>query len=453
MDASSITGAHPSTYRGAQPVVLGVCAAVSERTGVSLPLVRAAVITLAAAGGAGLVGYLLVAVLWRDREGVRRPPATESDVGLVIVLIGTVWITLALWPGAVAGLVIPVGFVSVGVALGWRSAGRTSDESRSPQSDRSTFGAKALRSAVLRIIGGLVLCFTGFAFVLGRSTDLSTFRDTLFALVVALTGIGLVLGPTVVAAARALTAERDDRVRAEERAKVAAHLHDSVLQTLTLIQKRADDPAAMASLARQEERSLRSWLYSGADPYTVEPGSITGDDRLGSDRPWREQIEPVVSEVERRYSVAIELVMVGPRDHPRPSMLAPVIAAAREAMVNAAKFSGQRNVSVFVEVRQGGMDLYVRDRGIGFDPGSIASDRHGIKDSIIGRMVDLGGRATIRSAPGEGTEVGLLVPFSNRVEGHGVDRHSTYGNIVDEEANGSRTGRVTDRSPGALGGR
>lgn len=391
---------------GAQPLVMGVCAAFADRTGVSLPLVRAAVITLAAAGGAGLVLYVLVALAWRDREGLRRPAAMESDIGLVVVLIGMVWITLALWPGAVAGLVIPVGFVSVGVALGWRSGGASRRSEGPDRTDHVTW-----RSTVLRIVGGLVLCFTGMVFILGGSSDLGTFRDTLFAVLVALTGIGLVLGPTVVAATRALTEERDDRVRAEERAKVAAHLHDSVLQTLTLIQKRVDDPAAMASLARQEERSLRAWLYSGGDPYTVDHGSVFDPHGTPAGRPWREQTESVVVDVERRYSVAIELVMVGPSDHPQPALVTSVLAAAREAMVNAAKFSGERNISVFVEVGLAGMDMYVRDRGVGFDPSSVAPDRHGIRDSIIGRIAGIGGVATVRSVVGEGTEVGLAVPF------------------------------------------
>lgn len=389
-----------SADRGAQPVVLGVCAAFSQRTGTSLPLVRAAVITLTAAGGAGLVLYLLTAVVWRDREGARRSPTTESDIGLLIALAGAVWIALLIWPGALPELVAPVGLVSVGVGLGWRSGGRAA---------RAT-----LRGAAMRIAGGLILCFTGLVFVLGRSTDLGTFRDTLLALAVALTGIGLVLGPTVVAAVRALTAERDDRLRAEERSRMAAHLHDSVLQTLTLIQKRVDDPAAMASLARQEERSLRSWLYAGADPYAVAPGSLPGLGAPDSDHSWRDSVESVVADVERDYSVAIELVMVGPPVHLDATVLRPTVGAAREAMVNAAKFSGRRDISVFVEVTGTEMNVYVRDRGAGFEPSAIAADRHGIRDSIIGRMIDLGGTATVRSAPDQGTEVMLSVPIAHR---------------------------------------
>lgn len=388
----------PADDPGGQPVILGVCAAISRRTGTSLPLVRAAVIAMATAGGLGLVIYLLAAVLWRDREGGDRRPTPGADMGLLFVLAGSIWTALVIWPGVLPGLVVPVGLVSVGVALGWRSAGGSS---------RST-----IRSTAGRIVGGLVLCVTGMAIVLGHNSDLGTLRDTLLALAVALTGIGLVAGPTVVASARALTAERDDRVRAEERARVAAHLHDSVLQTLTLIQKRVDDPAEMASLARQEERSLRAWLYSGADPYS---GSTGIRDRAGVQVEWREVFESVVADVERHYAVAVELVMVGRRDHPSTDRLVTVAAAAREAIVNAAKFSAQRNVSVFVEVTEQVMNLYVRDRGIGFDPSSIGPDRHGLRDSIIGRMADIGGSGTVRSAPGEGTEVHLCLPFPDHI--------------------------------------
>ncbi|MCB1256833.1 MAG: PspC domain-containing protein [Microthrixaceae bacterium] len=386
----------------AQPLVLGVCAAIADRTGVSLPLVRATFITLAAAGGLGLAIYLLVAVFWRDRTGPVRDAHAGADTGMILLLIGLVWITLEWWPGTSPGLVVPVALVSVGVALGWKSMPVLG-------SDRSKGSSRwaRLSGATGRVVGGTILCIGGLAVMLGQNTDLSTFRDTALALAVALTGIGLVLGPSVVSGLRSLTSERDERVRAQERAAVATHLHDSVLQTLTLIQKRSDDPMQVASLARHEERALRRWLYGGPVSYDSGPSGIRGDEPETS---WRTGFEMVVEELEAHYGIAVELVMVGHGTEPAFEEISPIIAATREALVNAMKFAGQRTVSVYVELSADRLDVFVRDRGIGFEPSNIAGDRHGIRDSIIGRMSSAGGSAGVRSDPGEGTEVALSIP-------------------------------------------
>jgi signal transduction histidine kinase len=194
---------------------------------------------------------------------------------------------------------------------------------------------------------------------------------------------------------RQLGEERRERIRSEERAEVAAHLHDSVLQTLAMIQ-RSPSAEEMTSLARGQERELRTWLYGRTRP------SPNGRRMLS------EALDEAATRVERLHHVAVETVVVG--DCPLDDRLRAVVDAAGEALSNAAKHSGARAVSVYVEVGPHTVQLYVRDQGRGFVPGSLAPDRRGISDSIVGRMERHGGVATIASEPAEGTEVHLRMP-------------------------------------------
>lgn len=372
-----------------EPLVLGVSTDLASRFGASVPVVRAAFVVLAVAGGVGLVLYLALALAWRHRDHEPVAPTALRDAGVVLVVSGTVWDLTYWWPGIRLTLVVPVGLVAMGIALGWRP---TVSDAGTATSGRLRFGALAARVA-----GGLVLCIGGLAVFVGQRVDLSTMRDTGIALAVALGGVALVLGPSVVRIARSLGAERDQRIRVQERAAVAAHLHDSVLQTLTLIQKRSDDPAATAALARHQERSLRRWLYGGTD---LDGAALAPDG-------WRAAAEQMVGEVEDLHAVAIELVMVG--DGELTPAVSAALAAAREALVNAAKFSGVLHLSMYCEWSGDRFSLFVRDRGKGFDLGLVDGDRRGISDSIIGRVRSVGGQATIRTAPGEGTEVEIWV--------------------------------------------
>jgi signal transduction histidine kinase len=206
------------------------------------------------------------------------------------------------------------------------------------------------------------------------------------------TGIALLLGPWIASLLSTLREERGQRIRTEERADMAAHLHDSVLQTLALIQRHADSPQQSRSLARRQERELRAWLFDARNPDGAPASLAAALDRLSDD-------------IEADHDVNVDVVAVG--DHPLDEHLEALVAALREAAVNAAKHSGEPEVSIYVEVAEGEVEAYVRDRGKGFDPSEVYGDRRGIADSIIGRMVRHGGTAKVRSAPGEGTEVSL----------------------------------------------
>jgi signal transduction histidine kinase len=188
----------------------------------------------------------------------------------------------------------------------------------------------------------------------------------------------------------ALVSERRQRIRADERAVISSHLHDSVLQTLALIQKRSLDPSEVQALARRQERELRQWLYGDRE---ARAGTV------------RAALEDAAAEVEDLHRVAVECVVVG--DRPLDPRSEATALAAREAMVNAAKFSGEHRLSVYAEVGADELEVFVRDRGVGFEQSEVAADRRGIAESIVARMERVGGTASIRSAPGEGTEVRL----------------------------------------------
>jgi signal transduction histidine kinase len=239
-----------------------------------------------------------------------------------------------------------------------------------------------------RVGAGLVV--VGAVLVASALPSLGGLRSFAFAVVVVLAGSVLLFGPWWLGMARALTAERTARIRAQERAEVAAHLHDSVLQTLALIQRRAGDPAEVAQLARRQERDLRAWL--NADE-TAAADTLHG------------ALVRAATEIEAQHGVEVEVVCVG--DRPLDGDTAALAAAAREAIVNAAKFAGAGRIDVYAEASGEHAEVFVRDRGAGFDPAAVPADRRGVRESIVGRMERHGGRAQVRSTPGAGTEVEL----------------------------------------------
>ena len=249
-------------------------------------------------------------------------------------------------------------------------------------------------AALVQVVLGLGLVGAGIAVFLVASPGLDSPRAGILATAAIAVGLSLVFGPWWWRLTRDLAVERQERIRSQERAEVAAHIHDSVLQTLALIQRNAADARVVGALARSQERELRSWLYG---PPAPDPGGSVAA-----------ALQRVSDEVEDRHGVAVETVEVG--DCPVDDRLAALVLSSREALTNAARHSGAPAVSAYLEVEAHQVTVFVRDRGAGFDPGDVPGDRRGIADSIVGRMDRHGGRAAVRSEPGSGTEVELVMP-------------------------------------------
>jgi signal transduction histidine kinase len=239
------------------------------------------------------------------------------------------------------------------------------------------------------VVGGLFIA-AGVGTALSGATPVD--RGDVLPMFVTVAGLSLLFGPWLFRLAQQLSEERRDRIRSEQRSEMAAHLHDSVLQTLALIQ-RTEDPREMWALARVQERELRSWLFGSAQAPT---------DSLGA------AVESMAARIEALHQVVIETVIVG--DVPLDDRVIALLDAASEATVNAAKHSKTMNISLYFEVEPDVVTAYVRDKGCGFEPERVAADRGGIAESIVARMERNGGRAEIMSSPGEGTEVKLTLP-------------------------------------------
>jgi len=236
------------------------------------------------------------------------------------------------------------------------------------------------------LIGGLGILSTSVG-------PLLEVGPVLLAVALTLVGILIAFGPWVTRLARDLGAERRERIRQEERAELAAHLHDSVLQTLALIQ-RTDDPARMSILARHQEGELREWLYGNAP--------LDGADLVST------ALKGAATRIESDHQIPIDVVTVG--DHPVDECSRALVSAASEALVNGAKHSGSDRLSLYFEAEEDQLSVFVTDHGKGFDASAVPKDRRGITQSIMARVERAGGKVEINSEPGEGTEVILRMP-------------------------------------------
>jgi signal transduction histidine kinase len=284
----------------------------------------------------------------------------------------------------------PSALLLVGLGLAWRHAATASARGEGPGWARPLVldGLRAV-AAITLLVGGTLLFL--------RGSDVTAAAASAVAAAVVAAGIGLLFGPRLRRAQALAGAERRERIRTEERASMAARLHDSVLQTLALIQ-RADDTRGAQRLARRQERELRAWLYGGEE--LDEPDTFAA------------ALRHATEDVETRYDVEVELVQ--PSDAPLDEDLEALVSAAREALTNAAKHAGTGTVSVLARVSDREASVFVRDRGRGFDRGRVPHDRAGVRESIEGRMARHGGRAEIHTAPGEGTDVELILPRGDR---------------------------------------
>ena len=381
-------------YRSADNrVVAGVAGGLAEHLRLDPTIVRVAFAALAAAGGAGIVAYaafwVFVPMAAPASAPGRTPIATTRDQLPAILAVAIGGMVLAGLAGVVfdTAMAWSLVVVAVGLALIWRQA----DDAR-----RARWASSARGHAGVRLALGALFVGAGAAAFLASTNELHAAREGVVAIVVVLVGLTLILGPWWIRLLGDLTEERRERIRSEERAEVATHVHDSVLQTLTLIQRHAEDPGEIRRLARIQERELRSWLYAPSTTPRPEGGLVAA-------------LESAAAEVEDRHRVRVEVVAVG--DTALDDSLLAVVLAAREAMVNAAKFSGRDRVDVYVEVEPAEVTVFVRDTGDGFDPGAVPADRRGIAESIVGRVSRAGGTATVRSnTDGAGTEVELAMP-------------------------------------------
>ncbi len=370
-------------------VVGGVAAGIAEELGVDPMLIRVAFISLTAAGGAGVLVYGLAWIVMSRVNPVPgpRPPKAMSDAhrlfGVGFVLFGALLLLRGLGAVFVDSLVWPIALSGSGIAVAHdRGVDLKLGANTDAGPDRSAF--------LVRVAGGAVLVLGGVIMAAALNFSLRSARDSFLVVGIVVAGLGLVMGPWVTGLVDELTAERRARLRSDERAEVAAHLHDSVLQTLSLIQRRADD-AQVVSLARTQERELRRWLFGG-----------TTEDAVNS---FRSALEAALAEIEELHSVPVEVVVVG--DAMLDDSLNALLAATREAVTNAAVHSQAGTVDVFAELREDSADVFVRDTGVGFDLDQVSMDRRGVADSIVGRMDRIGGTATITTGRGSGTEVEL----------------------------------------------
>ncbi len=400
-------------------MVAGVAAGLADMFGLDPNVVRCGFVVLAIASGLGVLVYGAAwALMPNAAEGPGRRARAGGDMvataAFATVVLGGLLLVreIGLWPGDV--VVWPLAAALVGLALLAMNTTTTNTTAELPDwqvlrrlppdaADAVAVLVGTRRGALARIAAGVACVVIGLAAFVLSVDSWRALRGTLVAAVAVIIGVALVVGPGVSRLVHALVAERRERIRADERAEVAAHLHDSVLQTLALVQRRAGEPREVVRLARLQERELRAWLLSGDTP-AASAGAPTS---LGV------ALEELAASIETEHGVPVEVVRV--RDHSVDGA-EPLLAAAREAILNAARHSGAAAVSVYLEVEPDQATVFVRDRGEGFDPDAVPTDRGGISHSIVGRMARAGGRAVVRSEVGRGTEVELVLPLTKTEE-------------------------------------
>ncbi len=397
--------APPLLRRRSGRFVAGVAGGIADHLGVRVLWVRAAFALLAIVNGAGIAAYGLLWIFVRQEqvEVDRTVPRSERQqaLGLAALGIAVAFAGSASGNPVVGWVVGPLGVAAIGAAVVWREADE-SQRRRWTQGARQTGG-----STILRVVSGAVFVAVGIAVFLLANLELGQLQFAVLAVVATLAGVAVITIPWWLRLVRDLGEERRERIVETERAEIAAHLHDSVLQTLALIQRQSDQPREVLRLARGQERELRTWLY-GPTGYGRRS---TGDPALESS--FAEVLTKATAEVEDTYAVDVRPVVVG-GDRPLDDGLRALILASREAMVNAAKHSGAADISVYVEMEPAEVNVFVRDRGVGFDPDAVPEDRHGLADSVRGRMERHGGSVRLRTAPGEGTEVHLRMPVEEK---------------------------------------
>ena len=376
----------------------GVCGAIARHLGVSRRMVRWVFVVLALAGGAGVAAYLFLWALTPEEDlghladpdapvEPRVSPERRRWVlvlagGVGLVLVGVALLTPVLGGSLRNSVLLPLFVIAVGAIVAW---------SNLDEAHRSRWLGGGRGGGWMRLALGLALALTGILVIVTRGQSLTAVWDALLASTAVLVGVLLVAAPWAVRLWQDFRREQVAAARATERADIAAHLHDSVLQTLALIQRQASDAGAVTRLARAQERELRSWLYSGP---------------AGSQESLAAAVTEVAHEVEDLHGVPIDLVVTGDRPFERHG--AALSRALREALLNAVRH-GRAPVTAYVEIGPSGVEAFVRDRGDGFDLDDVPEDRLGVRQSVLGRMERHGGSARVRRRE-DGTEVELRLP-------------------------------------------
>jgi len=384
-DVFDPTSRLPTVPRGSDRVITGTAGGWADAYGIDPTVVRVALALLTFVAGLGAVVYAVMFVVSdppdstasTDRAGGDHRHDLAVATGTAALLVGARH--LGVWPGD--RIMLPAAAVALGVAIAWSRTRRSVDR-RHP-----------LIQPIVRLTAGVALLIAGVASLANLTGGLGSVGASLSAIAVVLGGLAMFGAPALGRILRDLDEERSMRIREDELARVSAHLHDSVLQSLVLIQ-RSDDPRRMASLARRQERELRAWLY--------------GDAPIGAPLSLAAAIGALTIDLEADHDVRIEAVIVG--DQPLDDEARTLIAALREAIVNAARHADVDRIDVFVEADDAELTGFVRDTGRGFDTAHIPADRHGINDSIVGRVQRAGGAATVESNVGVGTEVEVRIP-------------------------------------------
>lgn len=420
-------GLRRATRSPDQGWLVGVAAGLARHLGIPVWIVRLGFIILTPFQ---LLGAMLYGALWilmpldsgdasspgiesATRLGLRRPdgpdgPGSRRPTGgtaaVVLIAIGLVLLVQTIGSGVTARWFWPLALAAGGVALVWRQA----EDSASPlgPSDRPRRWYSPLLGggrlvAAIRVGAGMAMVGSAVSLVAASQIGMGQWPTLVLMTVLVLAGAGLLSAPWVYSWRVRLRQADQERAVADARADMAAHLHDSVLQTLALIQREAEDPRAVATLARRQERELREWLYGGAT--ATASGGTTA--QAASPTTLKAALAAETSRIEAERGVPVELVCVG--DTEVTESLQALVQASAEAVMNAAKHSRAAKVDVYAEVEPDRVEVFVRDRGVGFDPATIADDRMGVRRSIIERMERHGGSAHIRSADGEGTEIRL----------------------------------------------
>ena len=400
---------YPTLSRLQRPRILGgVASGLAEHLGIPVLWVRMVLVALSFVMGAGAWLYALLWLFTPLQKNPHPQPMTSSlavtswilVVTGAVATLGSIW----LWLGGNFGSIVPVIVAAAGALLTWQAYDR----------------GLAARGMAVGVAAGVVLVVAGIVLTTVFWHDGAP--SLLLAVALALVGIVVVFMPLVLQLWRSLVREQTEKAAALERENMANQVHDSVLQTLSLIQRRADSPQEVVRLARRQERQLRALLYDAPVP---APQSIFG------------AVTTAAAEVEELFDVEVSVVTVG-EDAVLDEDSKLAVQAAREAMVNAAKHAfgggeggaggadaggggagggGAGVIDVYVELLAGLLSIFIRDRGRGFDPEQVPPDRHGIKDSISNRMAAIGGSAQLSTSPGKGTEVRLELPLSPSVPG------------------------------------